>query len=175
MTGKFAKKTIQKITWTNSSEPKTVLVVTLLYVCNVLTRDLFYLVNPFKDPKIPKDSDCYKTIFVARLSYATTEERLIKEFEIFGDIDYVRIVKDLKGKSKGYGFITFRREKDAAYAREKGDGRRVENRRILVDKELGRTKQTWLPKRLGGGKGGETRQGPTDYLVDEVKREIRKE
>ena len=94
---------------------------------------------------------------MARLSYSTTEERLEKEFSTFGDIDYVRVVKDLKGKSKGYAFITFRREKDAAYAREKADGRRIEGHRILVDKELGRTKQTWLPKRLGGGKGGETR------------------
>jgi len=87
----------------------------------------------------------------------------------------VRIVKDLKGKSRGYGFVTFRREKDAAYAREKADGRRIEGHRILVDKELGRTKDNWRPKRLGGGKGGESRQGPNDYLVDEVKREIRKE
>ena len=136
--------------------------MTIVNVCNVLTRDLFYLVNPFKDPKIPKDSDCYKTIFVARLAYTTTEERLKKEFETFGDIDHVRIVKNLEGKSKGYAFVTYRREKDAAYAREKADGRRVDGHSILVDRELGRTKQSWLPKRLGGGKGGETRQGSTD-------------
>ncbi len=87
----------------------------------------------------------------------------------------IRVVKNLEGKSKGYAFITFRHEKDAAYARDKGDNRRIDNHRVLVDRELGRTKQTWLPRRLGGGKGGETRQGPSDYLVDEVKREIRKE
>jgi U1 small nuclear ribonucleoprotein len=112
---------------------------------------------------------------VAHLSYATTEERLRKEFETFGKIDHVRIVKNLEGKSRGYGFITFRHEKDAIYARDKGDGRRVDNHRILVDKELGRTKNSWLPKRLGGGKGGESRQGTTDYLVEEVRREIRRE
>jgi U1 small nuclear ribonucleoprotein len=84
---------------------------------------------------------------VAHLSYATTEERLRKEFETFGKIDHVRIVKNLEGKSRGYGFITFRHEKDAIYARDKGDGRRVDNHRILVDKELGRTKNSWLPRR----------------------------
>lgn len=112
---------------------------------------------------------------MARLSYSTTEERLRKEFETFGKIDIVRVVKNLEGKSKGYAFITFRHEKDAAYARDKADGRRVDNHRILVDRELGRTKKSWLPRRLGGGKGGETRQGPADYLVDEVRREIRRE
>ena len=112
---------------------------------------------------------------MARLSYATTEERLRKEFEIFGKIDFVRIVKNLEGKSRGYGFITFRHEKDAIYARDKADGRRVDNHRILVDKELGRTKKSWLPRRLGGGKGGESRQGLTDSLVEEVHREIRRE
>jgi len=65
---------------------------------------------------------------------------LKREFEVFGDIEFVRIVKNFKGKSRGYGFITFRREKDAIYAREKGDGRKIDGHKILVDKELGRTK-----------------------------------
>lgn len=77
---------------------------------------------------------------MARLAYITTEDRLRKEFEVFGKIDFVRVVKNLEGKPKGYAFITFRHEKDAAYAREKGDGRRIDNHRILVDRELGRTK-----------------------------------
>ncbi len=75
------------------------------------------------------------------MSFVTTEERLKKEFELFGTIDRVRLVKNLQGKSKGYAFVTFTRERDADYAIQKGDGRRVDGRRILVDRELGRTKK----------------------------------
>jgi U1 small nuclear ribonucleoprotein len=50
------------------------------------------------------------------LSFVTTEERLKKEFELFGTIDRVRLVKNLQGKSKGYAFVTFTRERDADYA-----------------------------------------------------------
>ena len=123
--------------------------------------------QPFKDKNIT-DTNPYKTVFVGRLAYTTTEARIRQEFEIFGTIDHVRLVTDLKGKSRGYAFVTFTRERDADYAISKGDGRRVEGRRILVDRELGRTKMSWVPRRLGGGKGGETRRAETDYLVEEV-------
>lgn len=74
-----------------------------------------FLGNPFKDRNIP-NTDEFKTIFVGRLNYTTTEERLRKEFELFGSVDTVRLVRDLKGKSRGYAFVTFMRERDADYA-----------------------------------------------------------
>ena len=41
---------------------------------------------------------------------------------------------------------------------------------------MGRTKETWLPRRLGGGKGGEKRRAvKADQLVREVERELRYE
>jgi U1 small nuclear ribonucleoprotein len=67
------------------------------------------------------------------------------------------------------------REREADFAISKADGRRIDGRRILVDRELGRTKKSWVPRRLGGGKGGETRKADTDYLVEEVMRELRRE
>jgi U1 small nuclear ribonucleoprotein 70kDa len=39
--------------------------------------------QPFKDKNIT-DTNPYKTVFVGRLSYTTTEERIRQEFEIFG-------------------------------------------------------------------------------------------
>jgi U1 small nuclear ribonucleoprotein len=80
----------------------------------------------------------------------------------------VRLVKDLKGQSRGYAFVTFMREREADFAISKADGRRIDGRRILVDRELGRTKKSWVPRRLGGGKGGDSRKADTDYLVEEV-------
>jgi len=112
---------------------------------------------------------------VGRLSFATTEERLKKEFECIGSIDTVRLVKDNKGKSRGYAFVTFKHESDANWAIQKWDGRRVDGRRILVDREMGRTSTRWLPRCLGGGKGGESRRTENDYIVKEVQREFRRE
>ena len=71
--------------------------------------------DPFKDKNI-KNTDTFKTVFVGRLAYATTEDRIKREFEIFGAIDTVRLVKNLQGKSRGYAFVTFMRERDANYA-----------------------------------------------------------
>lgn len=52
----------------------------------------------------------------------------------------------------------------------RGDGRRVDDRRIIVDRELGRTKKSWFPRRLGGGKGESRR----DRRDEEVIRELQK-
>lgn len=120
---------------------------------NIDYLTLNHLGQPFEDKNIP-NTDPFKTIFVGRLSYSTTEERIRKEFDFCGPIDWVRLVKDAKNISKGYAFVTFKHERDATYALDKGDGRKVDGRRILVDRELGRTKKSWVPRRLGGGKGG---------------------
>lgn len=116
-------------------------------------------------------------MFIGRLNFKTDETRLMREFEIFGPIEHLRIVRHVKtGKSRGYAFCTFKRERDADYAVQKGDGRRIEGFRILVDRELGRTKESWLPRRLGGGKGGERRRAEkADAVVREVERELRHE
>ena len=58
--------------------------------------------------------DPFKTIFVGRLNFNTSEDRLYREFQIVGQVETVRIVKDQKTrKSKGYGFVEFRDERDA--------------------------------------------------------------
>ncbi len=88
----------------------------------------------------------------------------------------MRLVRKPDGSSKGYAFVTFRRDRDADYAIKRGDGRRIQGNRIIVDRELGRTKKSWLPMRLGGGKGGESRRAEkVDALVREVERDIRHE
>jgi hypothetical protein len=41
-----------------------------------------------------------------------TESDLRREFESFGSIERVRIVREKKGRSRGYAFIVFERERD---------------------------------------------------------------
>ena len=52
----------------------------------------------------------------------------------------------------------------------KGDGRRVDGRRVCVDYERGRIKQEWLPRRLGGGRGDTRRNRVEEKLIRELKR-----
>lgn len=51
-----------------------------------------------------------------------------------------------------------------ADAYKNADGRKVENRRVVVDVERGRTVPNWRPRRLAGGLGG-TRMGGKDRNV----------
>lgn len=83
--------------------------------------------KPAEDPEAIGDP--YKTLFVSRLvcnAYTArssgadilpqhknaTENDLRREFEGFGSIERVRIVRDKNGRSRGYAFIVFERERD---------------------------------------------------------------
>lgn len=106
--------------------------------------------------------DPYRTVFVSRLYYRFSELDLTKSFNRFGSIESVRIVRDRKGQSRGYGFVVFDQETDASncirelastgLAVDPVEGEKP--RKILVDMERGRIVRNWRPRRLGGGLGG---------------------
>jgi U1 small nuclear ribonucleoprotein len=67
--------------------------------------------------------DAYKTLFVARLSYDTTEETLRREFEAYGPVSRIRVVhkrgkddiltgSDEGDQPRGYAFVEFAKEED---------------------------------------------------------------
>ena len=57
--------------------------------------------------------DPFKTIFVGGLNYSVTERQLKREFERFGQVKKVTIVKEKDtDRLKGYAFIEFERERD---------------------------------------------------------------
>ncbi|GAB4817606.1 hypothetical protein N2152v2_004652 [Parachlorella kessleri] len=113
--------------------------------------------DPAKDPNV--EGDPFKTLFVGRLSFDVTERKLRRELEEYGAIKSVRIVHDKNsGKPRGYAFVEFEHKADMKNAYKMADGRKIENRRVLVDVERGRTVPNWRPRRLGGGKGGEARE-----------------
>merc|ERR1712151_1135889 len=107
--------------------------------------------DPHKDANAAGDP--FRTLFVARVSFDTTEKKLKREFEVFGSIKKVRMVYDQKGKPRGYCFIEFEHERDLKNAYKQGDGKKIDGRRVMVDVERGRTVEGWLPRRLGGGRG----------------------
>jgi U1 small nuclear ribonucleoprotein len=88
-----------------------------------------------------------------------TEKKLKKEFENYGSVKQVRIVRNIlkENKSRGYGFVEFEHKKDFLEAYKTADGKKIDGRRIFVDFEKGRTLPTFKPMRIGGGYGGERR------------------
>ncbi|KAJ8764305.1 hypothetical protein K2173_006045 [Erythroxylum novogranatense] len=108
--------------------------------------------DPNNDPNI--SGDPYKTLFVARLNYETTESRIKREFESYGPIKRVRLVTDKEtSKPRGYAFVEYMHTRDMKGAYKQADGRKLDGKRVLVDVERGRTVPNWRPRRLGGGLG----------------------
>ncbi|XP_013771787.1 U1 small nuclear ribonucleoprotein 70 kDa-like [Limulus polyphemus] len=106
-------------------------------------------------------SDPYKTLFIARINYDSSESKLRREFEVYGPIKKIVLVHDnTTGKPRGYAFIEYEHERDMHSAYKHADGKKIDGRRVLVDVERGRTVKGWLPRRLGGGLGGTRRGGP---------------
>lgn len=89
---------------------------------------------------------------------------------MYGPIKTVKIIKDINGKSRGYGFIEFEHKSDFKNAYKRAEKRRIDDKRIMVDYERGRTVKDFKPRRLGGGKG-DTREIP--YWLEKELKEIK--
>ncbi|XP_018619941.1 U1 small nuclear ribonucleoprotein 70 kDa-like [Scleropages formosus] len=126
-------------------------------------EDELKLWDPHNDPNA--QGDAFKTLFVARVNYDTTESKLRREFEVYGPIKRIYIVYSKRtGKPRGYAFIEYEHERDMHSAYKHADGKKIDGRRVLVDVERGRTVKGWRPRRLGGGLGG-TRRGGADVNI----------
>jgi len=119
------------------------------------------------DPNTIADNtgDPFKTLFVARVNFYTSESKLKREFEQYGAVKSIRMVMSTKdSKPRGYAFIEYEHEKDMHSAYKHADGKKIDGRRVLVDVERGRTVKGWLPRRLGGGLGGTRRGGDEENV-----------
>ena len=58
-------------------------------------------------------TDPFKTLFVGRINYYTSENKIRREFESYGPIKTIKMSHDKDtGKPKGYCFIEFEHERD---------------------------------------------------------------
>ncbi|XP_041657759.1 U11/U12 small nuclear ribonucleoprotein 35 kDa protein [Cheilinus undulatus] len=100
------------------------------------------------------------TLFVARLNPQTTEDKLHQVFSKYGDIQRLRLVRDIvTGFSKGYAFIEYKEERSIVRARRDANKLVVDQHEVFVDFEQERTLKGWVPRRLGGGQGGKKESG----------------
>jgi U1 small nuclear ribonucleoprotein len=97
--------------------------------------------------------NAFNTMFVGRLAYETDEAKLRREFDTYGPITKVVLVRTPQGSSRGYAFIEFEREDDMLRAVRSANGRKIDGHRVITDVERGRTVRNWRPRRLGGGIG----------------------
>ncbi|CAN6299898.1 unnamed protein product [Urochloa humidicola] len=126
--------------------------------------------DPQSDPNATGDP--YKTLFVARLNYETSEHKIKREFETYGPIKRVRLVTEKDtSKPRGYAFIEYMHTRDMKNAYKQADGKKVDNKRVLVDVERGRTVPNWRPRRLGGGLGSSRMGGGADTEKKDSARE----
>ncbi|KAG2370665.1 hypothetical protein C9374_009105 [Naegleria lovaniensis] len=124
--------------------------------------------DPNNDTKAT--SEPFNTLFIAKMNYETTEETLRNAFSKFGPIKAVRVVRDSStGKSRGYAFIEFEKHEDMRDAYNRGDGMEIDQWRVMVDVERGRTVKDWKPRRLGGGLGNS--REPLPPVVEEKQEE----
>lgn len=124
-----------------------------------LEQDLA-LWDPSNDPRIA--GDAFKTLFVGRINYDTSESKLRREFEVYGPVKRMKMIYDTHqgNKPRGFAFIEYEHERDMHSAYKHADGKKIDGRRVLVDVERGRTIKGWRPRRLGGGLGGTRKGGP---------------
>jgi U1 small nuclear ribonucleoprotein len=59
-------------------------------------------------------TDPYKTLFVGRINYETSESKLRREFEQFGKIQKIVMVQNDSGKPRGYAFIEYSHKSEMA-------------------------------------------------------------
>lgn len=73
-------------------------------------------------------------LYVGNLPYAVRDEELGKLFAEFGEISEAKVIVDkFSNRSKGFGFVTFANEDDAAKAVEAMNGKDVEGRPLTVN------------------------------------------
>lgn len=81
----------------------------------------------FRDPPEPN-----ATVYVGNLFFDVTENDLTKEFGRFGTPKHVRIVRDARGLSKGFGYIAFETTEQAQSAIAELNQQLFEGRRLMV-------------------------------------------
>ncbi|MCA9611083.1 MAG: RNA-binding protein, partial [Myxococcales bacterium] len=111
-------------------------------------------------------------LFVGGLAWATTDESLRAAFEPYGEVADARVIVDREtGRSRGFGFVTYRDAESAKKAIESMHGADVDGRSIRVNEAQERRGGPGGPRpggppdrRPGGPPRGEGRPGPgRDY------------
>ena len=96
-----------------------------------------------------------KKLFVGGLSWNTDENGLRDAFQGFGDVTEAKVITDRDtGRSRGFGFVSYADESQAAEAAEQMNGAELDGRSIRVDFANERERGGGGGGGGGGGRGG---------------------
>ena len=99
-------------------------------------------------------------IYVGNLSHEVTEEDLKEAFEVFGEVDTVKVIKDkYSGQSKGFGFVEMPAKTEAQSAIEGLNGKDLKGRSLNVNEARPRSEGRRGGARSGGPRHGGGRRG----------------
>ncbi|XP_071276294.1 U1 small nuclear ribonucleoprotein 70 kDa [Agelaius tricolor] len=119
--------------------------------------------DPHNDPNA--QGDAFKTLFVARVNYDTTESKLRREFEVYGPIKRIYMVYNKRsGKPRGYAFIEYEHERDMHCEYPQTPPGRFGGVSSGFGVRFGVISGFWGPCPTGGGLGG-TRRGGADVNI----------
>ena len=106
-------------------------------------------------------------IYVGNLPYSVDDQKLSDLFSEFGEVSEANVIKDkFSGRSKGFGFVTFKDSESGQKAIEAMNDKEMEGRNIKVseakpmDPDAPRRPSRSFggssggPRRFGGGSGG---------------------
>ncbi len=95
-------------------------------------------------------------IYVGNLSYEVTEEDLKEAFEVFGEVETVKVIKDnYGGRSKGFGFVEMPAKAEAQSAIEGLNDKDLKGRMLKVNEARPRSESRGGRGGYGGGRGGQ--------------------
>jgi RNA recognition motif-containing protein len=73
-------------------------------------------------------------LFVGNLSFSVDDAKLGEMFAEFGEVTEAKVITDkFSGRSKGFGFVTFANDDDAAKAAEDMNGKDADGRPLTVN------------------------------------------
>jgi cold-inducible RNA-binding protein len=99
-------------------------------------------------------------IYVGNLAYEVSESDIRTEFEAFGEVTSVAIIKDnYSGQSKGFGFVEMPKLQEGQAAITGLNGKKLKERAITVNGARPRGEGGGGGGRSGGGGGGRSSYG----------------
>ncbi|KAK0603174.1 hypothetical protein LWI29_002173 [Acer saccharum] len=103
----------------------------------MLLNDKQVYVGPFlrkQERDSSSDKSRFNNVYVKNLSESTTEDDLKKAFAEYGTITSSVVMRDVDGKSKGFGFVNFEDPDDAARSVEALNGYKFDDKEWYVGK-----------------------------------------
>jgi len=102
-------------------------------------------------------------VYVGNLPFSVDDEKLRELFSAHGEVEEASVIKDkFSGRSKGFGFVTFKEDENAKKAIEAMNEKEVEGRNLKVNEA--KPMDPDAPRRprrdFGNGGGRRDSRGP---------------